>query len=65
MRLDNVPSVGDSMRDIQAASASGARPILVRTGKGERTLAEGIPEGVEVHDDLASVASALLEPQLQ
>ncbi|MCX4188133.1 D-glycero-beta-D-manno-heptose 1,7-bisphosphate 7-phosphatase [Methylophaga sp. OBS4] len=64
VNLDNVPAVGDSMRDIQAAIVSKARPILVKTGKGERTLAEGIPDNVEVYDDLAAVANALLEPQL-
>ncbi|WP_438971718.1 D-glycero-beta-D-manno-heptose 1,7-bisphosphate 7-phosphatase, partial [Methylophaga sp.] len=63
--LDNVPAVGDSLRDIQAARESNARPILVKTGKGERTLADGIPEGVEVFDDLAAVVNTLLEPQLQ
>ncbi len=63
--LTNVPAVGDSLRDIQAAKLSEARPILVRTGKGERTLEAGIPEGVEVYDDLASVANALLELKLQ
>ncbi|WP_289285263.1 D-glycero-beta-D-manno-heptose 1,7-bisphosphate 7-phosphatase, partial [Methylophaga sp. UBA1918] len=57
VNLDNVPAVGDSLRDIQAAMLSQARPILVRTGKGEKTLAAGIPDGVEVYDDLASVAT--------
>ncbi|BDZ73494.1 MULTISPECIES: D-glycero-beta-D-manno-heptose 1,7-bisphosphate 7-phosphatase [Methylophaga] len=65
VNLDNVPAVGDSLRDIQAAMLSQARPILVRTGKGEKTLAAGIPDGVEVYDDLASVATALLERKLQ
>lgn len=37
--LVGVPVIGDSLRDIEAAQAVGARPILVRTGKGERTLA--------------------------
>jgi D-glycero-D-manno-heptose 1,7-bisphosphate phosphatase len=32
--LEGVPSVGDSMRDLEAASAAGSSPILVRTGKG-------------------------------
>jgi D-glycero-D-manno-heptose 1,7-bisphosphate phosphatase len=31
-------AVGDSLRDIQAALAVGAQPILVETGKGEKTL---------------------------
>nr|WP_320167049.1 D-glycero-beta-D-manno-heptose 1,7-bisphosphate 7-phosphatase [uncultured Methylophaga sp.] len=65
VNLDNVPAVGDSLRDIQAAMLSQARPILVRTGKGENTLVAGIPDGVEVYDDLASVATALLERKLQ
>ncbi len=65
VNLENVPAVGDSLRDIQAAMESKARPILVKTGKGERTLADGIPEGIEVYDDLAAVVTALLEPQLQ
>ena len=60
--LTNVPAVGDSLRDIQAAQAAGARPILVKTGKGMTTLADpALPEGIAVYDDLAAVADALLE----
>ena len=36
--LSDVPVIGDSLRDLQAASVVGALPILVRTGKGEKTL---------------------------
>ena len=58
--LAGVPAIGDSMRDLQAASAAGARPILVLTGKGEQTLkAGGLPEGTEIHQDLAAAALAL------
>ena len=58
--LAGVPAIGDSLRDLQAASAAGARPILVLTGKGEQTLkAGGLPEGTEVHPDLAAAAMAL------
>jgi len=58
--LAGVPAIGDSLRDLQAASAAGARPILVLTGKGEKTLkAGGLPEGTEVHPDLAAAAMAL------
>ncbi len=60
--LANVPVVGDSLRDLQAARAVGADPILVRTGKGERTLAKGEGlEGVPVYADLAAVVDSLLE----
>lgn len=61
LKLDGVPAVGDSLRDIQAAQSAGANPILVRTGKGQKTLEDGIPEGVDVYDDLAAVVAALLE----
>jgi D-glycero-D-manno-heptose 1,7-bisphosphate phosphatase len=60
--LRDVPAVGDSLRDLQAAAAVKAEPILVLTGKGEKTLeAGGLPEGTKVHPDLAAVAAALVE----
>jgi len=60
--LTDVPAIGDSLRDLQAARAVGARPMLVRTGKGERTLAGGDPDlgGVPVYRDLAAAVDALL-----
>lgn len=61
LSLHGVPAVGDSLRDLQAAHAVGARPILVRTGKGKRTLTNpALPADVPVYDDLAAVADALL-----
>lgn len=61
LSLTNVPVVGDSLRDLQAAEVVGARPILVRTGKGMNTLASmGSRAGLEVYDDLAAVADLLL-----
>jgi D-glycero-D-manno-heptose 1,7-bisphosphate phosphatase len=52
--LAGVPSVGDSLRDLQAAAAVGAQPILVLTGKGAKTRAAGgLPEGTAVYADLA------------
>lgn len=38
--------VGDSLRDLQAGAPMGCRPVLVRTGKGQRTL--------EQHPELAA-----------
>lgn len=62
LSLKGVPVIGDSLRDLQAAQAVGAQPILVRTGKGERTLAKGDGlEGIPVYDDLAAAVAALLE----
>jgi D-glycero-D-manno-heptose 1,7-bisphosphate phosphatase len=52
--LAGVPSVGDSLRDLQAAATAGAQPILVLTGKGSRTrTAGGLPDGTPVYADLA------------
>jgi D-glycero-D-manno-heptose 1,7-bisphosphate phosphatase len=60
LALADVPVIGDSLRDLQAASAAGARPILVLTGKGKRTVkAGGLPDGTEIHDNLAAAAMAL------
>jgi D-glycero-D-manno-heptose 1,7-bisphosphate phosphatase len=36
--LSQIYFVGDSLRDIQAAQNAGAKPILVKTGNGEKTL---------------------------
>lgn len=58
--LAGVPVVGDSLRDLQPAAILGAKPYLVLTGKGERTLEAGnLPEGTLVFADLAAVVSAL------
>lgn len=65
IELDGVPAIGDSLRDLQAAQSVGASPALVRTGKGERTLAEGEGlEGIPVFDDLASYVDQLLDGQV-
>lgn len=60
--LDGVPVIGDSERDLAAARAVGARPILVRTGNGRRTEAALAARGeaVETWDDLAAAAQALV-----
>jgi D-glycero-D-manno-heptose 1,7-bisphosphate phosphatase len=59
--LIGVPCVGDSLRDLEAAAAVGAQPLLVLTGKGERTLREGnFPRNSVIYPDLAFTVSALL-----
>lgn len=61
--LSGVPAVGDSLRDLQAAMGVGAKPILVRTGKGEKTLAAGgLPANTPVYADLAEAVEHLLSP---
>lgn len=60
--LVDVPVVGDALRDMQAAMAVGAKPYLVRTGKGERTLEENpaLAQHVTICDNLAEVVDQLL-----
>ncbi|MFA7670336.1 MAG: D-glycero-beta-D-manno-heptose 1,7-bisphosphate 7-phosphatase [Burkholderiaceae bacterium] len=59
--LNNVPAVGDSLRDLQAAVSQGCTPWLVRTGKGLRTLENGgLPPGTEVRDNLAAIVDEWL-----
>lgn len=61
INLDGVPMVGDSWRDLQAAEAAGACPVLVLTGNGERTKKEHSINGIPVYADLAAFASAWIE----
>ncbi len=60
--LARVPVIGDSKRDIDAAIAAHAVPMLVRTGKGTRTF-EKHPElhTLPWFDDLAAAVDYILE----
>lgn len=59
--LTNVPVIGDSLRDIQSARRVGACPILVKTGKGTRTLENSAElTDVPVYANLADAVDALL-----
>jgi len=58
--LGEVYMVGDALRDLQAAAAAGAKPVLVLTGKGKKTQKEGkLPPGTAVFTDLAAFAQHL------
>lgn len=59
--LEGVPMVGDSERDLVAARKVGARPMLVRTGKGAETLANApSPWSLETFDNLAAAADSII-----
>jgi len=61
--LKGVTAIGDSSRDLAAAAAVGCATILVRTGKGKATEAEGnLPPGTLVFDNLAAAALHLISP---
>jgi D-glycero-D-manno-heptose 1,7-bisphosphate phosphatase len=58
--LEGVPAIGDSLRDLDAAVAVGAQPILVLTGKGKKTQADpNLPTGSLVFADLAAAVDHL------
>jgi D-glycero-D-manno-heptose 1,7-bisphosphate phosphatase len=59
--LKGVPTIGDSLRDLQAGAAVGCLPLLVHTGKGEKTLAEGnLPAGTRDFANLEAAVDWLL-----
>ena len=59
--LTGVPVLGDSLRDLQAAEVVGAQPMLMLTGKGEKTLRDGgFPSDTVIFPDLAFAATALI-----
>lgn len=60
--LDEVFAVGDSGRDLIAARLAGARPVLVLTGKGHKTLASGQFPDVPVFENLLTFSRSLLSP---
>ena len=64
LSAQGAPFIGDSLRDLEAARAGGCRPILVRSGNGERTLkkirGQSEWQHLEVCDDLAAAAQLVL-----
>lgn len=64
--LSNVTMVGDSLRDMQTAMASAVSPVIVRTGKGQKTLDthKGL-EHIPAFDNLAAYVDDLLAPKAE
>ena len=63
VNLKKVFFIGDTISDMKAATAAGANPLLVRTGKGEKTellLDENNFSHVPVHNDLLSAVEDIL-----
>ncbi len=59
--LKDVPCIGDAQRDLEAAAAVGGQPMLVLTGKGEKTRREGqLPPGTLVFKNLAEAVKSLV-----
>jgi len=59
--LDGVPGIGDSLRDLVSFANAGCQPMLVLTGKGEKTLAAGnLPENTLVFNNLAEAVQHII-----
>ena len=60
--LKDVPAIGDSLRDLQACAVAGCLPMLVMTGKGEKTKADGeLPKGTLEFRDLSAAVDSILK----
>lgn len=55
--------IGDSLRDIQAAVAVGAIPLLVKTGKGQLTLVNNPNLNIPVFENLYGAAQYIVSKQ--
>ncbi len=63
LELTDVPFVGDSIRDIEAARSAGASPILVRTGKGNKTLQQYPNLDIPIFENLYDAAKNIVSRQ--
>jgi D-glycero-D-manno-heptose 1,7-bisphosphate phosphatase len=61
--LTTIAVIGDSLRDLQAAEAVGAKPILVKTGKGQKTLIDNPGLNIPVFETLYDAAKHLISEQ--
>ena len=59
------PLIGDKLSDLELARNVGARPILVRTGYGAKSMAALNDSAVEVFADLAQAADALIRETME
>jgi D-glycero-D-manno-heptose 1,7-bisphosphate phosphatase len=55
MSLNKVYCIGDKMTDVKAIQSAGGKPVLVRTGKGQSEIDQGlVPAGIPIYDSLAA-----------
>lgn len=61
--LKGIAFIGDALRDVQAAQAAGASPILVKTGKGQQTLIDNPDLNIPVFENLYDAAKHITSGQ--
>ena len=65
-RAEGAWFVGDTAKDMEVAKACGCTPVLVKTGKGQRTLNKSLNQGLKLNnirvvEDLSSFADFLIK----
>ena len=58
--LQDIFFVGDSLSDIKAAQAVAAKPLLVKTGKGLKTISENSPLNIPIFENLYDATKFIL-----
>lgn len=58
--LTDIYFIGDSLRDIEAGIAAGAKPLLVKTGNGRKTLAANPDLNIPIFENLYDAAEYIL-----
>jgi D-glycero-D-manno-heptose 1,7-bisphosphate phosphatase len=62
INLQNIPAIGDSLRDLQAYESVGAQPILVKSGKGQETIAsKKYPNKTIIFNDLFDAVEYIIK----
>ncbi len=60
LSLTNIYFIGDKVGDAQAAIAAGAKPMLVKTGKGQNTLNNNPDINTPIFEDLYAAAKFII-----
>jgi D-glycero-D-manno-heptose 1,7-bisphosphate phosphatase len=58
--LSQIYAIGDSLRDLQAAESAGAKPILVKTGKGKNTILKHPELNLPIFENLYDAANFIV-----
>ncbi len=58
--LNDIYFIGDSLRDIEAGIAAGAKPILVKTGNGAKTSAANPDLNIPIFENLYDATEYIL-----
>ena len=59
--LQDIFFIGDSLSDIQAAQAVSAKPLLVKTGKGLKTISKNPTLNIPIFENLYDAAKFILQ----